>query len=155
MTETRPRLHTGGCQCGAVRYALLAEPYGPHICHCRMCQKAFGGPFAPLAIIDLADFQWTRGRPATFLSSATVERGFCAACGTPLTFRNTESERIDISLGSLDQPDRVRPETQIGVESRLAWFADLARLPEETTEVAVGAERLARIDNRQHPDKDT
>ena len=120
-----------------------------------MCQKAFGGPFAPLAIIDLADFQWTRGRPATFLSSATVERGFCAACGTPLTFRNTESERIDISLGSLDQPARVRQETQIGVESRLAWFADLASLPEETTEVAVGAERLARIDTRQHPDKDT
>ena len=39
---------TGGCQCGAVRYALLEEPTGAHICHCRMCQKAFGSFFAPL-----------------------------------------------------------------------------------------------------------
>ena len=57
MTEKRARVHTGGCQCGAVRYALLAEPYDPHICHCRMCQKAFGGPFAPFAVIDVMDFE--------------------------------------------------------------------------------------------------
>ncbi len=37
MTEKRQPLHSGGCQCGAVRYSLYAEPYGPHICHCRMC----------------------------------------------------------------------------------------------------------------------
>ena len=154
-TETRPRLHTGGCQCGAVRYALLAEPYGAHICHCRMCQKAFGGPFAPLAIIDLGDFEWTRGRPATFASSATVERGFCTDCGTPLTYRETTADRIDISLGSLDQPARVRPATQIGIEGRLSWFADLAGLPEKMTEAAIGADRLARIESRQHPDHDT
>ena len=35
---------TGGCQCGAVRYALNAQPEGS-FCHCRMCQRASGGPF--------------------------------------------------------------------------------------------------------------
>ena len=48
MSETEVRI-TGGCQCGAVRYALHAVPTNPHICHCRMCQKAFGSFFAPLA----------------------------------------------------------------------------------------------------------
>ncbi len=43
---------TGGCQCGAVRYALLSPPTNPHICHCRMCQKAFGSFFAPLAGVE-------------------------------------------------------------------------------------------------------
>ena len=38
---------TGGCQCGAVRYCLHEPPADPHICHCRMCQKAFGSFFAP------------------------------------------------------------------------------------------------------------
>lgn len=27
MAEERQVLHSGGCQCGAVRYALYAEPY--------------------------------------------------------------------------------------------------------------------------------
>lgn len=38
---------TGGCQCGAVRFAC--DHLGrASICHCRMCQKAFGGYFGPL-----------------------------------------------------------------------------------------------------------
>src|SRR5215475_8929725 len=48
MTETRQPLHTGGCQCGAVRYALYGQPTNPHVCHCRMCQKAFGNYFVLL-----------------------------------------------------------------------------------------------------------
>ncbi len=44
---------TGGCQCGAIRYALHDAPTGASICHCRMCQKAFGNYFAPLAGVPL------------------------------------------------------------------------------------------------------
>ena len=131
MSETRKAVHSGGCQCGALRYALYAEPSNPHICHCRMCQKAFGSFFAPLAIVPLADFAWTRGAPAIFLSSPVVERGFCAACGTPLTFRFLEEDQIDISIGSLDDPAAVRPREQVGVEARLAWFAELHALPRQ------------------------
>ena len=36
---------TGGCQCGAVRYAIHEAPYQVGVCHCRMCQKAVGAPF--------------------------------------------------------------------------------------------------------------
>ena len=155
MTEERQPLHSGGCQCGAVRYALYAQPYYPHICHCRMCQKAFGSLFAALAVVELDDFAWTRGAPTIFLSSAQVERGFCSACGTPLSFRHFETERINLSIGSLDAPARVRPERQIGIESRMPWFSELAALPEARTDEAIPAERLARIESRQHPDRET
>ena len=57
---------TGGCQCGAVRYALHEQPANPHICHCRMCQKAFGSFFAPLTGVPLTSFEMTRGALATF-----------------------------------------------------------------------------------------
>lgn len=43
-----PATITGGCQCGAVRYAIDGPLNNPHICHCRMCQKAFGNYFAAL-----------------------------------------------------------------------------------------------------------
>ena len=155
MTEERQPLHSGGCQCGAVRYALYAQPYNPHICHCRMCQKAFGSFFAALTVVDLHDFAWTRGAPAVFLSSAQVERGFCPACGTPLSFRHLETEWINLSIGSLDAPARVRPERQIGIESRVPWFAELAALPEARTDEAIPPERLAGIESRQHPDRET
>ena len=67
-TVARPVL-TGGCQCGAVRFAVSATPVKVSICHCRMCQKAAGAPFASFADIDRENFTWTRGEPAAFRSS--------------------------------------------------------------------------------------
>jgi hypothetical protein len=77
---------TGGCQCGAVRYAISGPLHNPHICHCRMCQKAFGNYFAALVGTRRENLTWTRGEPASFRSSSVVQRGFCRDCGTPLSF---------------------------------------------------------------------
>ena len=153
MSETRKPLHDGGCQCGAVRYALYAQPTNPHVCHCRMCQKALGSYFAPFAGVPLGDLAWTKGAPGAFMSSEVVERGFCRECGTPLSFRYVDKDRISISLGSLDNPSRVPPERQYGAESRLAWLDELHRLPTSRTEDDVPAERRARYRSRQHPDR--
>ncbi len=170
MTETRKALHSGGCQCGARRYALFTEPYHVHLCHCRMCQKAVGGPFAALAVVKLGDFAWTRRAPAIFMSSLRVARGFCPDCGTPLSFQDLDAQdldaqdldardldtgRINFTIASLDRPAGVVPEFQMGFESRLPWFETLPALPPHRTEDLVSAERLARIGTRQHPDRDT
>jgi len=154
-TEPRAVVLSGGCQCGAVRYVLYAAPEGTHICHCRMCQKAVGGPFAPLAPVRLADFAWTRGTPDAFRSSSIAERDFCAACGTPLTFRYIGSDWIDVTIGSLDHPELAPPGIQYGVESRLPWFAQMASLPERSTAESLELERARRIVGFQHPDHDT
>lgn len=145
---------TGGCQCGAVRYALLSEPTHASICHCRMCQKAFGNYFAPLAGVPLKDLVWTKAKPGIFKSSEAVERGFCRDCGTPLSFRYVESDRISVSIGSLDDPGRVQPEIQYGMESRIAAFEMLHTLPGERTEDNASIEDLAKMASRQHPDRD-
>ena len=47
--RARKPVATGGCQCGAVRYAFYAPLENAHVCHCRMCQRATGGVFAALA----------------------------------------------------------------------------------------------------------
>ena len=148
---------TGGCQCGAVRYALSGELGRPSICHCRMCQKAFGSFFSPLVSVPLSDFTLTRGSIAAFRSSDLAERGFCRDCGTPLSFQYIGSEKIEISIGSLDEPAEMKPVIQFRAESRLPWFAELAALPERELGGAEETKKLERIrqSSRQHPDHDT
>ena len=62
MTET---VRTGGCQCGAVRFRIRGELGRPSICHCRMCQKQFGGFFGPLVTVK-GEVEWPRDEPAYF-----------------------------------------------------------------------------------------
>lgn len=148
---------TGGCQCGAVRYRADAMLDNAHICHCRMCQKAVGGPFAALVAAPNDALVWTRGKPATFRSSSEAERGFCAACGTPLFYRGDTAGRTNLTMGSLDDPGGFPPGVQMGSESRLPWFATLPDLHDEgetgSDEDSAWAARIA-ASNRQHPDRD-
>lgn len=154
MTEPSKPVLTGGCQCGAVRFALSAPPRRVSICHCRMCQKASGAPFASFADIEQASFAWTRGEPASFQSSSIAERGFCAACGTPLSYRRVGGDHIEIMTGAFDRPDRLVPTRQYGIESRLGWVVGVANLPSQTTLQNYGPEKLGSIVSHQHPDHD-
>jgi hypothetical protein len=154
-TDARNPVLTGGCQCGALRYALFAPPHNVHICHCRMCQKAVGGPYAALAPVKRADFAWTRGTPAAFASSSLALRDFCRECGTPLGFRYLDSETVSVTIGSLDRPQDAQPALQYGVESRLGWLDGLDALPRKIMEAEMPAARKVKRVGYQHPDHDT
>jgi hypothetical protein len=153
--ETQQPKLTGGCQCGAVRYALTATPRGTVICHCRMCQKAGGAPFMAYAGVPLANLVFNRGKPATYASSDFAERGFCPACGTPLTYKMVNGDRISVTLGSLDDPNAFAPIAQLGVEKKLQWFATLSSLPEKRSEQWMADEKIDSIRSNQHPDHET
>ena len=140
---------TGGCQCGAVRFRFSAEPARRSVCHCRMCQKALGNVFAPYAGGPMADFEWTRGAPKIFQSSEACERGFCGDCGTPLTYRDTREGKIFVTIGSFDDPARLAPTLNLGMQSKVAWVDGLSALPGSDTK----ADPARR--SRQHPDAET
>ena len=148
---------SGGCQCGAVRYRFTEKPGGAHVCHCRMCQKAFGNFYAPLVGGPKSAFEVTRGAIAVFRSSDLVERGFCRDCGTPLTFASIDGKHVSVSIGSLDNPAEFPPIDQHGVESRYAFVNGIGHLPDRPPteqEDPDGAVAIARS-NHQHPDHDT
>ena len=109
---------TGGCQCGAVRYAVHETPYQVGICHCRMCQKAAGAPYFATFTVKNASLDWTRGTPAVFRSSEKMERGFCRDCGTPLYNNWVANDVIHPAIGTLDDPSAVSPEFQGGTEAQ-------------------------------------
>ena len=158
MSNIDETVLTGGCQCGAVRFRCEAPPENVHVCHCRMCQKAVGGPFAVICPVQKADFQLTRGKISWFKSSELARRGFCAACGTPMIFDYPEYPNIGVLVGTFDRPGDVPPVVQYGNESRVSWFASLTALPGDTPTYSVDPKGfLPRIiaSNRQHPDHDT
>jgi hypothetical protein len=47
-------------------------------------------------------------------------RTHCATCGTSLTYQ-ADPESIDVTIASLDHPERVPPTREVWVEHRLAW----------------------------------
>ncbi len=146
---------TGGCQCGRVRYRVDGPLGDAGICHCRMCQKAFGSWGAPLVTAPVDRLTWTRGTPSVFRSSPIVERGFCAHCGTPLFMKEDGDSGYELSIGSLDNPELAPPTSQVGTESELSWFRTLHTLPRKRTDEDRAPADLARLESRQHPDHET
>ena len=99
--------------------------------------------------------EFTRGAVSTFRSSEAVERGFCPACGTPLTFRRVGADTLGLTLGSLDEPGAVSPVFQLGVESRVGWVASALALPGTAIEDWLSSRGVSSPESRQHPDHET
>jgi len=147
---------SGGGQCGNVRYRYSGELVDPSICHCRMCQKAFGSWGAALVRMHVDQLVWTRGKPSSFRSSSIVDRGFCRDCGTPLYMKEDGDTHYEMAIGTLDDPNAIPPlSRQSGVESRLKWFATMHSLPEEKTDDYRTPEDMTKLKSLQHPDHDT
>jgi hypothetical protein len=119
----RERL-SGGCQCGAVRYTASVDPSAAYPCHCRMCQRATGGVYAALVQTTAADCAF-EGAPQWYASSAIAERAFCPRCGSPIGFRYLDSAKLDLTVGTFDDPSRFRPGSQFGCESAVEGWQDL------------------------------
>ncbi len=154
LTDARTGARTGGCQCGAVRFAVSGPLGQASICHCRMCQKALGNFFAPFVSVTAEQLAWTRGQPRYFRSSSDMRRGFCGNCGTPLTY--DASEGIALAIGAFDEPKTIVPTIQFGTESKLPCVDRLHCLPGMTTEEDPDiADIIENLVCYQHPDHDT
>ena len=148
LLDETPR--EGGCQCGAVRFAARGILDNPHVCHCRMCQRATGNFFAPLVGVPNDRLDWTGTAPAVFESSEGHDRGFCAACGTPLFYRRSDGRHTSLMIGCFDDPASIPLLYEFGMESRRAQLDVLGTVEAWTTE-ALMPEEAARIraTNRQ------
>jgi len=113
----------GGCQCGAVRYVASGEPIMTALCHCSMCRRASGAPAVAWIMFKEECVAFTRGAPRHHASSPDARRGFCGSCGTPLCFGARYIPGvIDLTVGSLDQPDLVHIDFHYWYSKRLSWL---------------------------------
>ncbi len=95
-------LHTGGCECGAVRYKAEGPLRDITACHCGQCQRSSGHHYAATAAND-KDFTLIKDDGLKWYKSSNwAERGFCDQCGSNLFWRMNGRDSISILSGSLD-----------------------------------------------------
>ena len=120
----------GGCLCGALCYQASGTAYGITHCHCQTCRRASGAAFVTWAGFDSDKFSFTRGQASSYASSNHVVRTFCNRCGTPLTYQRLDlPNSIDVTVGSMDEPEKLKPQDHTWSESRISWIVLDDHLP--------------------------
>jgi hypothetical protein len=113
---------TGGCLCRTICYTATAEPTWVNHCHCRDCQQQTGAAMATWATFPSESVTFTVP-PAIYPSSDSAERGFCARCGSTLTWQSRSGrDNIDLAAGTLDEPEALAPREHLFWSRHLAWL---------------------------------
>lgn len=109
----------GGCACGAIRFRSLSKPLRIGLCHCMTCRKAHGAAFNPFVVFKAEAVEVT-GKLRSWLSSPGYDRKFCADCGSRVIALN--GDEVEVSIGSLDEPDLLEPEYESWIIRREPWL---------------------------------
>ncbi len=105
---------SGGCLCGKVRIVASGRPYRVGLCHCLDCRKHHGALFHASAIFP-QDAVAIEGETHDYLG-----RHFCPHCGSSVFARS--GDEIEVNLGSLDEPDQLRPTYELFTSFRESWL---------------------------------
>jgi hypothetical protein len=123
---------TGSCLCGTLKY----EIDGPFVmmtnCHCSMCRKHHGAPFATFTATPFDSFHWISGEDAVvfYESSPQGKRGFCPTCGSVAPMVMKEAGLAILPAGNLDSDPGIRPQAHMFVGSKASWYHVTDSLPQ-------------------------
>jgi hypothetical protein len=122
---------SGGCVCGAVRYASAAEPQRVTVCHCTWCQRRTGSAFGTEVVFAEADIsvsgiEPTKYRHVSDESGRWLDSFFCPRCGSNLGIALEAVPGIrTIPAGTLDRPELIDPKQikfrHVFTRSRRTW----------------------------------
>ena len=119
-------LHTGGCQCGAIRYEVAGEPRQVVACHCTDCQRQSGSAFGMTMVVEVSAFRITAGTPRIYHSTSSTGRAkagaFCPDCGTRIYHQpQWRKGTISVKPGTLDDTTWLQPQIHIWTASKQPW----------------------------------
>jgi len=118
---------TGGCGCGAVRYAITGPVRDVIVCHCDACQEAAGGPWGAscarrehFALEDGDALRWEKAA----VSAHDASRAWCRSCGDYLLWDAPSRETVSFGADTLDDA------TELHVAMHI-WVPDGVEVPPE------------------------
>ena len=117
--------YRGGCACGRIRYEIAGEPIFSNHCQCRDCQRESGaghGAYMTFARPGVTVTGEAGRWDMTGDSGNTKTRYFCLRCGVAvyMTF-SAAPDVFTIRAGSLDAPERYRPQAVTYASRGHAW----------------------------------
>jgi hypothetical protein len=117
---------TGGCQCGALRYEIRAEPLSVYVCHCTECQRQSGAAFGMSVMVPRPALVYTKGAPRRWMRKAdsgrTLESDMCETCGVRPVNHPTANDKVSIvKPGTLDDTRWLHPIGHIWTKSAQPW----------------------------------
>jgi hypothetical protein len=125
--------YTGGCLCGALRYASELPPVITRVCWCRVCQYFAAGNATVNVCFPTEQFK-VQGALSDYASVAdsgnAMHRRLCPHCGTHL-FSEAEARPhlVFVRAGTLDDPEWAKPSATIWTSSAPSWACIDASLP--------------------------
>ena len=66
---------------------------------------------------------YTQGERKLYQSSPGVRRGFCADCGTPMTYEADRCpDEVHLYISTLDNPGDFKPQLHVFIAERIPWM---------------------------------
>ena len=122
----------GSCLCGTLKYEIDGPFTMMMSCHCSMCRKHHGAPFATFAGAPLDGFRWLSGENELkyYASSSKGQRSFCRVCGSVGPMLMKEMGLAIVPAGELDGDPGIRPTSHLFVGSKAPWHTISDSLPQ-------------------------
>jgi hypothetical protein len=137
MSNAEAASFEGRCTCGAIRYRMASKPLFVHCCHCRWCQRETGTAFALNAMIEADRVLLLQGEPEGIDTPSASGKGQkifrCAVCRVAVwsNYAGAGSAVRFVRVGTLEEPDRLKPDIHIFTSSKQPWVV----LPPDTPAV--------------------
>ncbi len=122
---------SGGCVCGAVRYASKSDPARVTVCHCLWCQRRTGTAFGTEVVFPIEQLEFSGVEPGKYRhvpneAGRWLEVCFCPRCGSNLGFTLEAVPGIrTVPAGTLDDPGALDPTLtkfrHVFTRSRRSW----------------------------------
>jgi hypothetical protein len=125
-------MNRGQCLCGAVQYEVDGPFESMMNCHCSMCRKHHGAPFATFVSAPLAGFRWISGEDSIsmYAASSAGARSSCKVCGSVTPIIMKEMNIALCPAGNLDGDLGITPQAHIFTGSKASWYEITDSLPQ-------------------------
>jgi hypothetical protein len=122
----------GTCLCGTVRYELDGPFMAMMHCHCSMCRKQHGAPFATFVAGAISGFRWLGGKDAIaeYKSSEHGVRSHCRRCGSVTPMLLPQAGLALVTAGNLEGDLGLKPQAHMFVGSKAGWHTITDSLPQ-------------------------